>query len=223
MAHNYLRCYIGLPIYLFISYLESHQDIQMWFFIKSCNIWSALRSRTSPCTVWSGSAGRTRPELNFCVLIKELRCDLTHTLQLNTMRSSQQHTMQLSLCHFLLHHIHIQIDKNKYNEIYMCIHTNTHAQACHHWFHLKMDSGRVCCRRVCLWVCETLSLGCVCGTCCRLVRYVNEKRDVGNAFIQTPKHTHTRTLSHVHILKNMCSGVQKPHLKFWDSTFQIWK
>lgn len=126
MAHNYLRCYIGLPIYLFISYLESHQDIQMWFFIKSCNIWSALRSRTSPCTVWSGSAGRTRAELNFCVLIKELRCDLTHTLQLNTMRSSQQHTMQLSLCHFLLHHIHIQIDKNKYNEIYMCIHTNTH-------------------------------------------------------------------------------------------------
>ncbi len=160
MAHNYLRCYIGLPlIYLLFRYLESHQDIQMWFFIKSCNpLVSAeepniSRSLVQPCTVWSGSAGRTRPELDFCVLIKELGCDLTHTLQLNTMCSSQQHRMQLSLCHFLLHHIHIQIGKHKYNEIYMCIHTNTHAHACHLWFHLKMDSGRVCCRRVCLWLC----------------------------------------------------------------------
>lgn len=154
------------------------------------------RSLVWPHTVWAGSSGQIRSKMNLCLLLKRVpvRYDAEITAKHYVLVPSNTEFSSLFLSHSLASHTHT----NRQAQIKQDIHVHTHAHACHPPFRLKMDSGRVCCYRVCLWVCVcvTLSLGCVCGRCCRLVRYVNGKRDVGNAFIQTPR---TRTLIHIHM------------------------
>ncbi len=157
--------------------------------------------------------------MNVCVLIKELRCDLTHTAAKHYALVSSAQNAALSLSLSLASQTHTNRQAQIKRDIH--VHTHKHTHTCLSPSVSSQDGLRrgLLLQGLFVSVCVTLSLGCVCGTCCRLVRYVNGKRDVGNAFIQTPKNTHT----HVHILKNMCSGVQKPHSKFWDSTFKTWK
>ncbi len=146
----------------------------------------------------------------------------THTAAKHYALVSTAQNAALSLSLSLASHTHTNRQAQIQRDIH--VHTHTHMPVTFGFISRWTQAGFAA-AGLFVSVCETLSLGCVCGTCCRLVRYVNGKRDVGNAFIQTSNtHTHTHTtFTCTHIKKTCGSGGTKATFENLGFTFKIWK